>query len=126
MLCISPGTADVTKVYSSWLSSVHGSASADCWAAVDGSQGQYTLRHFCACLNIIVILQIDWAGLVIKELMNDNNVGQINMEDTPILEPRPSVLTDDVRDPFTELLMFYAEKSLQFPTMTGSQGSVCK
>ena len=71
-------------------------------------------------------MQIDWAGLVIKELMDDKNVGQINMEDTPILEPRPSVLTDDVRDPFTELLMFYAEKSLQFPTMIGSQGSVCK
>ena len=71
-------------------------------------------------------MQIDWAGLVIKELMDDKNVRQINMEDTPILEPRPSVLTDDVRDPFTELLMFYAEKSLQFPTMIGSQGSVCK
>ena len=74
----------------------------------------------------ILIPQIDWAGLVIKELMDDDNVGQINMEDTPILEPRPSVLSDDVRNPFTELLMFYAEKSLQYPTMTGSQGSICE
>ena len=80
--------------------------------------------HFCA--RLYTLIQIEWADKVIKELMEDDNIDQIYTDDTPILEPRPSILTDENRDPLTELLMFYAEKALDFPILVGSLGSVCE
>ena len=50
-------------------------------------------------------------------------VGSIDIEDAPTIEPRPSVLTDKVTNPFVPLLMFYAEKALDFPLAEDSTDS---
>ena len=52
-----------------------------------------------------------------KILTEDEYASYIDTKDTPILEPRPSVLTDDITDPIIPVIMFYAEKSLAIPSL---------
>lgn len=69
--------------------------------------------------------QIDWAATVIKLLSKDEHFADIDTEDTPTLDPLPSVLQgeEDNQDPFTILLMFYAKKSLEFPLLSYQMSS---
>ena len=61
--------------------------------------------------------QTEMAAAVMRELQSDKFISQISLKgDCPQLDHTPMGLRgDDPPDPFTNIFMFYAGKTLEFP-----------
>ena len=57
---------------------------------------------------------MEWAGLVMKELSEDEYIAHLDTDDLPVLK-RQTISEDSPLNPFQTLIMFYAEKALAFP-----------
>lgn len=76
---------------------------------------------------MFVFLQIESAGKIIKTLSEDDNIMNLDTDDSPVLKHEPTVLSKQSSNdnPFLILLMFYAEKALEFPVLTLTHSGTC-
>ena len=79
-----------------------------------------------------VVLQIEWAAAVVRELRSTSLLKALVTDDTP--SPSSSILEDEDEggrssdDPFTQALVFYCSKALDFheTILTNSTPAPCE
>ena len=79
---------------------------------------------------LVILLQMEWAAVVIKELRSTSLLPMLNTDDTP--SPKTNILKDEEgcasRDPFSRALIFYCFKALDFheTILTSNTPAPCK